>query len=240
MINTKKQFNQEAFAKWIEAEFCIKSRIANNIVLDIINYIHRYDNIERDLFLEYLSKEISRYNKELLENPQELDVIKIYNELILTNPTKKHIEIEEHSKHGYMLKIAKEMTPEKYHTLTRSLINGDDYGLYKTYDHTPQELELKEYMINELLDEGDLINFPSSWENGFTKESYYRSVEQLTDNELEELRESYYWEKNEKDLDRNEITKEILFNEYEGIVFVENDFFCNQPEYYHQENLKES
>lgn len=57
-----------------------------------------------------------------------------------------------------------------------------------------------------------------------------RPFEQLTDQEVDELRMTFFYEKLENDQLINhpsEITNEQLLNHYRGIYFVDEDFFCN-------------
>lgn len=61
-----------------------------------------------------------------------------------------------------------------------------------------------------------------------------KTVHELSKNELDELRESYFCELQETDGDvleniesANEIPIENVINHYDGIYFVEDDFFCN-------------
>lgn len=58
----------------------------------------------------------------------------------------------------------------------------------------------------------------------------YKSVNELNESELNELRNSLYWELfNEgKEIDEEDINNNMLFEHYEGISFVYDDFFCNQ------------
>jgi hypothetical protein len=57
-----------------------------------------------------------------------------------------------------------------------------------------------------------------------------RPITQLTENEYEELRGSYYYELLENGMMINypsEITREMMEDHYRGIYFVDEDFFCN-------------
>ena len=58
----------------------------------------------------------------------------------------------------------------------------------------------------------------------------YKSVNELNESELNELRNSLYWELfNEgKEIDEEDINNNMLFEHYDGICFVNDDFFCNQ------------
>lgn len=65
-------------------------------------------------------------------------------------------------------------------------------------------------------------------------EQEYRTVHDLTPEELDELRASYYEQLDETDDDviedvssYEEVTDEMLFNHYDGVSFVREDFFCN-------------
>lgn len=55
-------------------------------------------------------------------------------------------------------------------------------------------------------------------------------VHDLSPEELDELRDSYYWqlrdELDEEDMP-DKITNNMLFDHYEGISFVPDDFWCN-------------
>ena len=60
----------------------------------------------------------------------------------------------------------------------------------------------------------------------------YRDVRDLNQDELEELREMYYWQLVETGEDEgidcaDDIPYAVLFDHYAGIGFVEDDFFCN-------------
>jgi hypothetical protein len=57
-----------------------------------------------------------------------------------------------------------------------------------------------------------------------------RTLTQLTENEYDELRDSYYYELLENGMMINypsEMTKEMMEDHYRGIYFVDEDFFCN-------------
>lgn len=61
-----------------------------------------------------------------------------------------------------------------------------------------------------------------------------KSVHDLTTDELEELRDSYYYQLLETDkevlgdiVSPDEIPMENVISHYEGTYFVEEDFFCN-------------
>jgi sulfur relay (sulfurtransferase) DsrC/TusE family protein len=61
-----------------------------------------------------------------------------------------------------------------------------------------------------------------------------RTVHELNQNELEELREAYFQQLTETDSEvlgdissANEIPMENIISHYEEIYFVEEDFFCN-------------
>ena len=55
----------------------------------------------------------------------------------------------------------------------------------------------------------------------------YRGFSELTADEVQELRERYYWA-NGNDVFEDEVTDELLLSEYGGTSFVADDFFCNQ------------
>jgi hypothetical protein len=57
-----------------------------------------------------------------------------------------------------------------------------------------------------------------------------RPITQLTENEYEELRDSYYYELLDNGMMINypsDITSEMMEKHYGGISFVDEDFFCN-------------
>ena len=56
-----------------------------------------------------------------------------------------------------------------------------------------------------------------------------RKVEELNEDELNELRKSYFYDESVNHFYRNidDMPNEVLFSHYEGISFVEEDFFCN-------------
>lgn len=63
-----------------------------------------------------------------------------------------------------------------------------------------------------------------------------RTVKELTNDELNELKEGYACLMNEEDeegtsygelIESHNISNEIIFEYYEGMTFVEEDFFCN-------------
>ena len=63
----------------------------------------------------------------------------------------------------------------------------------------------------------------------------YRDVRDLNQDELEELRRSYYWQLVDTGEDEgiewvDDIPDAVLFDHYDGISFVEEDFFCNIKE----------
>ena len=60
----------------------------------------------------------------------------------------------------------------------------------------------------------------------------YRDVHDLTKDELDELRWPYYWELVDSGEDdgidyADDIPDDVLFDHYDGIGFVDDDFFCN-------------
>lgn len=62
----------------------------------------------------------------------------------------------------------------------------------------------------------------------------YKTVEDLSHAELEELRGSYFDQLDSDEIfedDINNITDEILFEHYNGIVFTDDDFFCNNHDF---------
>lgn len=64
----------------------------------------------------------------------------------------------------------------------------------------------------------------------------YRSVNELNESELNELRSTLYYQLYENgtiDIDNDiedaeDITDDMLYKHYDGICFVKDDFFCNQ------------
>lgn len=63
----------------------------------------------------------------------------------------------------------------------------------------------------------------------------YRTVNELSQNELEELKSNYYYELMDecpealKGIDYPyQMANETVFNHYSGIRFTADDFFCNQ------------
>ena len=63
----------------------------------------------------------------------------------------------------------------------------------------------------------------------------YRDVRDLNQDELDELRYTYYWQLVETGEDEGidgpeDIPNAVLFDHYAGISFVEDDFFCNIKE----------
>lgn len=62
----------------------------------------------------------------------------------------------------------------------------------------------------------------------------YKTVYDLSPDELDELRDSYYWQCLDAgtiDIDTfDAVSDEMLFEHYAGIGFVDDDFFCNQKE----------
>lgn len=68
-------------------------------------------------------------------------------------------------------------------------------------------------------------------------EQEYRTVHDLTPEELDELRATYFEQLDEVDNDviedissYEEVTDEMLFNHYDGVSFVRENFFCNTAE----------
>lgn len=60
-----------------------------------------------------------------------------------------------------------------------------------------------------------------------------RTVYDLTPEELNELKESFFWQDETQDIlegaytSPEEIPDEIIFEHYSGLCFVDDDFFCN-------------
>lgn len=61
----------------------------------------------------------------------------------------------------------------------------------------------------------------------------YKSVYDLTREELDELKESFFHQEETQDINEGtfstpeDIPDEIIFEHYDGLYFVEEDFFCN-------------
>lgn len=62
----------------------------------------------------------------------------------------------------------------------------------------------------------------------------YRTVYELTDEEIAELKSNYYFELVDSGEDvelgidgSDEIPDDLIYEHYDGISFVEDDFFCN-------------
>ena len=62
----------------------------------------------------------------------------------------------------------------------------------------------------------------------------YRTVYDLTPEELDELRAAYYEQCEEDELTNGDsyeaITNEMIFEHYDGMMFSRDDFFCNMTE----------
>lgn len=66
----------------------------------------------------------------------------------------------------------------------------------------------------------------------------YKTVYDLTDDEFDELKQTYFWQLMYDDPDGEEVLGDItsweelpddvIREHYDGICFVEDDFFCNQ------------
>lgn len=60
-----------------------------------------------------------------------------------------------------------------------------------------------------------------------------KDVHDLTRDELNELKESYFWQDETQDIlqgdfaSPEEIPDDIIFEHYENVYFVDEDFFCN-------------
>lgn len=60
-----------------------------------------------------------------------------------------------------------------------------------------------------------------------------KTVYDLNERELEELKESYFWQDETQDILEGaytcpyDIPNDIIFNHYDGVCFVDDDFFCN-------------
>ena len=62
-----------------------------------------------------------------------------------------------------------------------------------------------------------------------------KTVYDLNEEELNELRETYYYQLLDSDEDvledydwATDIPDEVIYNHYDGICFTEDDFWCNQ------------
>ena len=56
----------------------------------------------------------------------------------------------------------------------------------------------------------------------------YRTVKELTKDELEELRSNYYYNVLNDIDEPSEVLDNTIFEYYDGTQFVADDFFCNQ------------
>ena len=60
----------------------------------------------------------------------------------------------------------------------------------------------------------------------------YKTVYDLTKEEMNELKESLFWEEGSDEILDGinfpwEIPDSLIYSHYDGIVFVDEDFFCN-------------
>ena len=62
-----------------------------------------------------------------------------------------------------------------------------------------------------------------------------KTVNDLSRDELDELKENYFWQLQDNDEEvlssinsPSEIPDSVILEHYDGISFVEDDFFCNQ------------
>lgn len=61
----------------------------------------------------------------------------------------------------------------------------------------------------------------------------YKHVTDLTQDELDELATSFFWDAETQDIigdsysDPSEIPDWIIFRHYDGVAFVNDDFYCN-------------
>lgn len=64
----------------------------------------------------------------------------------------------------------------------------------------------------------------------------YKTVLDLSYEELEELKESYFWDPDSDEVLGDKITSphdipdSLMFEHYKGVMFTEEDFFCNLKE----------
>lgn len=58
----------------------------------------------------------------------------------------------------------------------------------------------------------------------------YKTVYDLTSKELNELREAYFEQPDSENIfeEIENITDDILFEHYDGVLFTDEDFFCNE------------
>lgn len=86
------------------------------------------------------------------------------------------------------------------------------------------------------MDSTDLINelegLTSDDEEFKYREPIMRDVRELTREELDELKDTYFWQLADEDPELLEdlpdpIPDEVIFEHYAGIGFVKDDFFCN-------------
>lgn len=61
-------------------------------------------------------------------------------------------------------------------------------------------------------------------------------VRDLTREQLQELKDSYFWQEETQDILGDDITSpeeipdDVIFHHYEGISFVDDDFWCTMQE----------
>lgn len=55
----------------------------------------------------------------------------------------------------------------------------------------------------------------------------YRTVKELSREELDELKETYAEQEDSIFRGAWEVPDDVILNHYEGIMFVDEDFFCN-------------
>ena len=61
----------------------------------------------------------------------------------------------------------------------------------------------------------------------------YKTVYDLNRDELNELKNSFYWQDETQDILENAFTSQeeipdyIIFEHYDGLCFVDDDFYCN-------------
>ena len=64
----------------------------------------------------------------------------------------------------------------------------------------------------------------------------YKTVYDLTPEEMEELKESYFWQDETQDIledafnSPDEIPDSIIQEHYSGVMFANDDFFCNMED----------
>lgn len=99
-------------------------------------------------------------------------------------------------------------------------------GLFFSCDWQTPEALWREWEIDDENEDGG----NTSEMNSIHAQSPYRSVNELTLSELEELRDNYFWseEYTGSALDPEKISLREVVQHFQGTSFVRDDFFCNQ------------